>query len=299
MAVTDSKRFIRNAPNRVTFSIVDTNGEVVPGAASLDSEFSTEAGAFADCTNEATEIAISSGIYYLDLITAECTGDQLAYKIGSGSVTRVIVPDPVPALDSGVAQSGTSGSITIRSGASGSNDFYNGALIEIVRGNGAGQVRTIVDYSGSTQLASVRPDWIDSPNSTSVYVIHPRISPSLNTNASDADGADIVVAHSDPRHVNGNSMAAMLIAALYEGGLESGSINDASPTDTSFDGDSGLSSTDDVYNDQLLVMTSGTQAGRARRISDYVASTKTITLRKPLPGAPADTDRFVILGEIS
>jgi len=44
----------------------------------LDSEYSLDAAAFADCTNEATEIAAGSGIYYLDLVAGETNGDIIA-----------------------------------------------------------------------------------------------------------------------------------------------------------------------------------------------------------------------------
>lgn len=47
-------------------------------AAALDSEVSIDGGTFADCTNEATEIATSSGMYKLLLTAAEMNGDIIA-----------------------------------------------------------------------------------------------------------------------------------------------------------------------------------------------------------------------------
>ena len=46
---------------------VNADGDLVTGAASLDSEISKDGGTFADVTAEATEIATNSGMYYLDL----------------------------------------------------------------------------------------------------------------------------------------------------------------------------------------------------------------------------------------
>ena len=68
MATTDSRPVpIKNTAYRVVFPIFDKTGALVTAAAGLDSEVSKDQGTFADCTNEATEIATSSGMYYLDL----------------------------------------------------------------------------------------------------------------------------------------------------------------------------------------------------------------------------------------
>jgi hypothetical protein len=59
----------------VHFPIYDNDGDLVTAAAALDSEVSIDHGTFADCTNEATEIATSSGVYYLTLTLDEMNGD--------------------------------------------------------------------------------------------------------------------------------------------------------------------------------------------------------------------------------
>ena len=57
MAATDSKPIPRRAEAyRVYVPIFDNDGDLVSGAAGLDSEISKDGAAFADCTNEATEI---------------------------------------------------------------------------------------------------------------------------------------------------------------------------------------------------------------------------------------------------
>jgi hypothetical protein len=68
----------KNAAATVVFPILDADGDLVTGAAGLDSEVSIDHGTFADCTNEATEIATSSGMYYLTLTAAETNGDAIA-----------------------------------------------------------------------------------------------------------------------------------------------------------------------------------------------------------------------------
>lgn len=51
------------------------------------------------------------------------------------------------------------------------DDAFNGWLITIVSGTGAGQQRVISDYVGSTRTATVSSPWDVTPNSTSVFVL--------------------------------------------------------------------------------------------------------------------------------
>ncbi len=93
---------LKNTAYRVTFPLLDADGDLVSGAAGLDSEISKDGGTFADCTNEATEIATSSGVYYLDLTSTEMNADTVALIIKtstSGAKTTPIVLYPVEATD--------------------------------------------------------------------------------------------------------------------------------------------------------------------------------------------------------
>lgn len=103
MASSDARPFpLKNTAYRVTFVIMDADGDLVTGAAGLDSEISKDGGTFADCTNEATEIATSSGVYYLDLTAAEMNADTVAIIVKtstSGAKTTPIVLYPVEGGD--------------------------------------------------------------------------------------------------------------------------------------------------------------------------------------------------------
>lgn len=76
------------------------------------------------------------------------------------------------------------------------------------------------------------------------------------------------------------------------------------PADDGFDANNGnLSSTDDFYNGMFLVFQSGTLAGQARQISDYVGATQSFSfagsgtdLDRPFTSAPGTDDRFIIVG---
>ncbi len=103
MAASDARPFpLKNTAYRVTFPILDADGDSVTGAAGLDSEVSKDGGTFTDCTNEATEIATNSGVYYLDLSSTEMNADTVAIIVKtstSGAKTTVIVLYPVEGGD--------------------------------------------------------------------------------------------------------------------------------------------------------------------------------------------------------
>jgi len=70
----------------------------------------------------------------------------------------------------GTATDGTSDNITLAAGASGTDDEYQFKVIRITTGTGAGQLREIVKYDGTTKIAYVR-DWSTTPDATSQYEI--------------------------------------------------------------------------------------------------------------------------------
>ncbi len=93
MASSDASLIaIKNQAYRVTAPLFDADGDLVTGAADLDSEVSKDAGAFADCTNEAIEIAAASGIYYLDLIDSEMNADTVAIIIKTSTSGAKTIP---------------------------------------------------------------------------------------------------------------------------------------------------------------------------------------------------------------
>lgn len=103
MASTDATPFpIKNQAFRVTFPLFDNDGDLVTGAAGLDSEVSKDAGSFADCTNEATEIATSSGIYYLDLTATEMNADTVAIIVKTSTTDAKTTPIILYPQDNGL-----------------------------------------------------------------------------------------------------------------------------------------------------------------------------------------------------
>ncbi len=164
------------APYGVTFPILDADGDLVTGAAGLDSEISKNGDTFADCTNEATEIATASGMYYLLLTATELTTDTATIivktsTVGAKTTPIVLYPRKLVTLRSGTAAGGAAGSITLDSGASAVDDFYNGCLV-VGTLDSTVEARIITDYNGSTKVASVTPDWVTTPDSDDTFIVY-------------------------------------------------------------------------------------------------------------------------------
>ena len=98
MSSTDASAIpIKNNAYRISFPILDNDGDLVSGASGLDSEISKDGANPTDCTNEATEIG-SSGMYYLDLTSTEMNADTVVVIIKTsttGAKTTPIVLYPV------------------------------------------------------------------------------------------------------------------------------------------------------------------------------------------------------------
>ena len=86
-----------------------------------------------------------------------------------------IVPDDTPlTVDHGVARGGTNRTITIRAYASSVDDAYLCNIVTIIAGKGRGQARLVGAYDGTTNVVTIcGDDWVDTPDTTSVYVMMP------------------------------------------------------------------------------------------------------------------------------
>lgn len=72
----------------------------------------------------------------------------------------------------GTAQAGGSTtSIKLAAGASAVDDFYVGMSVALTGGTGSGQDGEIIDYVGSTKIATIAVAWAVAPDATSLYSI--------------------------------------------------------------------------------------------------------------------------------
>ena len=109
------------------------------------------------------------------------TPGVIRYVVVTSSLSSLLVEivDAVVARfsdDVGTAQAGGSTTITLRSGAVATNDYYNGAVVNIYGGTGEGQSRRITGYVGSTRVATVASAWVTNPDSSSTYFVIGRIA---------------------------------------------------------------------------------------------------------------------------
>lgn len=146
-----------------------------------DTERSIDAAAFADCTEEVTTISGSNGVGYITLTGDEMNGSMIAVaaKVASGpkATLATLYPRVLPVLESGTAQAGAAGSITLASGAAAYSLI--GCIVKTSGGTGGGggsgslgnQARVITAYNTSTKVATVVPNWETTPDATTTYEI--------------------------------------------------------------------------------------------------------------------------------
>lgn len=128
-----------------------------------------------------TTISTSQAVASVSGAVGSVTGNVGGNVTGSvGSVTTGGITRASFAADTGLqsirsntAQAGAAGTITLDASASATNDFYLNTLVLLTGGTGAGQVRRISDYVGSTKVASVVPNWTTTPDNTSTFAILP------------------------------------------------------------------------------------------------------------------------------
>lgn len=89
----------------------------------------------------------------------------------------------------GKAQAGGNTTITLQSGSSATNDFFNNMTITILDGTGVGQSKAITDYDGTTKIATISNTWSINPDATSIYKIS-STTPFVHE-VLPADGADL------------------------------------------------------------------------------------------------------------
>lgn len=153
MASTDARPVpLKNTAFRAYFDLRLNTGALNSGAAGLDSEVSKDGGTMADCTNEATEIATSSGHYYLDLTSTEMNADSVVVQIKSSTtnaVTRTLVIYPQEADDIKVGVTHWNGT------AIATPDTAGYPKVTIKSGTGTGEV------SLTSGIAAVNPTQIN------------------------------------------------------------------------------------------------------------------------------------------
>ena len=200
---------VYGAPWGIVVPILDADGDLVTGATALDSETSKNGDTFADCTNEATEIATGSGMYYLLLTATEMTADVVSVIVktsSSGAKTTAVVlyPRKLVSLVSGTAQGGATGYITLAASTVLFDGHFSGCLcVATIDGNAEARVFQVC--TASNQQCTVTPAWNVVPDADDTYTIYL------------PEGRQIT--ESNLRAISGDAAAADNLEAACDGGM--------------------------------------------------------------------------------
>lgn len=257
MASTDARPVpIKNTAFRAVFPILDADGDLVTGATALDSEVSLDQGAFADATNEATEIATSSGMYYLDLTASEMNADCVAVIVKTstaGAKTTVLVFYPEETGDINV-------DVTAYGGTAGT---FAGGRPEVNTSHIAGSaVSTAAAQIGVNVINAAGTAW----NSGAIGA------------ATIADGAidrATLAADTGLQTIRSNTAQAGAAGTLTL--------------------DASASAVTDFYVGAWILLTGGTGVGQARVCTAYNGTTKVATIAPNWATTPDATSTFAVL----
>lgn len=142
----------------------------------------------------------------------KCTGDS-THRYG---MTLYAGGDVTKTPHSGTARAGGLGPITVLLGAtaSGTNGYYNGMVIEILSGTGAGQRAIVSSYDGATQTATLQVyyqdcmAWNVAADTDSVYTMYHALIAGAPLNAASLTE----MAYGRPEQIG---LATMLIPGVY------------------------------------------------------------------------------------
>lgn len=289
MSSSDAKVFpVKGIPYRVTFCIFDNDGDLVTGATGLDSEISKDGGTFVDCTNEATEIATSSGFYFLDLTTTEMTADTVAVMVKTTSTnakTTPIVMYPLEVGDIDVDVTAWNGNAVAVPTVAGvpkvDTTTWNGTAVATP--DTAGYVKATIKGGTGTGEVSLSSGLVTLAGVTHTGAVIPTVTTTTTaTNVTTVNGLAASV-------INRASLAA-------DTGLQSARSNTAQAGAAgSITLDASASATTDFYKGAMVMLTGGTGVGQWRLITAYNGTTKVATVAPNWATNPDNTSTFAVI----
>ncbi len=121
-----------------------------------------------------TGIGQTRNILQYDGATVTATVDR-NWKINPDSTSEFVIFGDAGRehVNEGLAQAGASSTITLNALASSNDDAYNDQTIFLRSGTGEDQARIVMDYDGTTKIATVDRAWDVNPDSTTGYVMSP------------------------------------------------------------------------------------------------------------------------------
>ena len=144
---------------------------------SLDAFASTDDGAYDPALITIVNgvgVGQSRGIFEYDGATRTCVVDRNWKTIPTTASEYVITAWPGREhVNEGLAQGGTSNTITLNALAASADDAYINQVVFIRSGKGEDQARQVIGYNGTTKVARLEHPWSVIPDTTSAYVMLP------------------------------------------------------------------------------------------------------------------------------
>lgn len=123
-------------------------------------------------TTATNDFADEGTFYSIALTAAEMECDRVVVVVAATTTEVFFVSTTAPGvLTAGTAQSATATTIVLDSSVAYADDELIGATVVLLGGTGKGQARTITDYVGATDTATVAT-WTTTPSGTITYEIH-------------------------------------------------------------------------------------------------------------------------------
>lgn len=238
---------------------------------------------------------------YSVVVTATIGGSSFKHVAGS-FILRAVPGVPV-VVRSGTAQGGGATSITLDAGASAVDDDYKNLVVKLTGGTGAGQMRRIPAYAGSTKVATVVSPWVAGqvPDTFTTFdILQVPVADVTLVNGSQA--APVAVMDANVTQLGGSATAAAQLKAQSQACFLGVVL--ATGTTTSFTAslaaNPGLATVNGYYStpNSGVVFTTGANPAKLVRITAYAYSSGVGTFTvEPLPAAPGGGDTFVIIGK--
>jgi hypothetical protein len=102
---------------------------------------------------------------------------QAAASNGAIDIVEVTAGGSSYLTNSGtLATVSSANTMILDTGASGTDNIYNGSSLYIASGLGSGQIKEIIDYVGSTKTVTLESSFSVTPNTSSTYIVSPKIA---------------------------------------------------------------------------------------------------------------------------
>jgi hypothetical protein len=122
-------------------------------------------------------------------------------------------------------QSATSSTVVLDTGASAVDDYYNGDLVVIMTGTGAGQSRYIQDYTGSTKTAAITPNWATTPTTGATFILSPGTAFQSNIRKNQALTAFVFLMTDSTTHAPVTGKSVTVTRSIDGGAFAAGTLS--------------------------------------------------------------------------